>query len=488
MKRTIAATVILAHCAGAAAQDPNLPDFGSPADSVLNKSQEFQVGRGVVAQLRNAGAIMEDPLVTEYIQTLGAQLAGHASDGDQQFQFFVVDDDAINAFALPGGFIGMNVGLILASETESEVAGVVAHEVAHVTQRHIARSLYANQRNSVLSLAAMIAAVLLGVMSDAGGNAMQGIITASQAAMIQSQINFTRANEHEADRVGIGTLSSAGFDPSGMATFFEKLSRRYGSRGPAMLQTHPVTAQRIAEARERARLLPAVEVTNSISYEIAKARLEVLRAPRDEAAYELFSSRLRAGSESIGHRYGMALSLSRLGLDDDAQRRFAELIEAFPGVVALRIGEAESLLRNGQVEAALGRFADAVELSPRNVPLTTAYAEALIEARRPAVAHRLLLDLLNNTLPTPEQFRLISRAASADGDIGNAHHYMSHYYASVGNLPLALNQIRMALEAPGVNAVDRARFESELAAFNASFGEERRRRLSAPDETPRRAR
>lgn len=488
MKRGIAAILALAHCVTASAQNPNLPDFGSPADSVLNKSQEAQVGRGVVAQLRNAGAILEDPLVTEYIQTLGAQLAGHANDGDQSFQFFMVDDNAINAFALPGGYIGVNAGLILASETESEVAGVLAHEVAHVTQRHIARSLYDSQRNSILSMAAMIAAVLLGVATDASGEAMQGVITASQAATIQRQINFTRSNEHEADRVGIGTLSSAGFDPSGMASFFEKLSRRYGSRGPAMLQTHPVTADRIAEARERARLLPAARVESSVSYQIVKARLEVLRAPRNDAAFDEFRARMAGGSNSIGDAYGMALSLSRLGLDDDAQRRFAELVAAHPGVIAFRIGEAESLRKNRQLDAALRRYAEAVQLSPRNVPLTISYAETLIEAGRAGVAHDLLLDLLNNTIPTPEQFRLIARAANAEGDIGNAHHYMSHYYASIGSFPYALNQIRMALESPGVNAVDRARFQSELAEFNASIPEEQRRRVQEPAQEPPRLR
>ena len=157
---------------------------------------------------------MEDPQVTEYIQTLGAQLAGHANDGDQSFEFFMVDDDAINAFALPGGFIGMNAGLILASETESEVAGVLAHEVAHVTQRHIARSLYDNQRSSIISMASMLAAVLLGMASDSRSNdAMSGVLAAGQAATMQRQINFTRSNELEADRIGIGTLSSAGFYP-----------------------------------------------------------------------------------------------------------------------------------------------------------------------------------------------------------------------------------------------------------------------------------
>ena len=481
------AVLLLAVGVYAAAQTPNLPDFGTPADSVLNRNQEAQLGRGVMSQLRSAGAIMDDPIVTEYIQTLGARLAGHANDGDHRFEFFMVDDDAINAFALPGGFIGMNSGLILASERESEVAGVLAHEVAHVTQRHIARSIYSNQRNSILSMAAMIAAVLLGAAADANSQAMQGLITASQAAAIQAQINYTRANEHEADRIGIGTLASAGFDPTAMATFFEKLSRRYAfasDRVPSFLQTHPVTSERIGEARERARLLPAVDVTDSVSYEVVKARLEVLRSPSEESALEIFAKRMDAGGDGVADRYGYALSLHREARHDLAQRVFSGLVEEFPGVIAFRIGEAEALMESYQTGLALTRFEEAIELSPRNVPLTLSYANALIPAGNPAKAHDLLLDLLNNSTPTPEQFRLIARAANAEGDIGNAHHYMSHYYLSIGNLPLAFNQIRMALESPGVNPVDRERFRTEFQDLEAHVSEQVRARASGRGDGP----
>ena len=481
------AVLLLAVGAGAGAQTPNLPDFGTPADSVLNRSQEAQIGRGVMSQLRSAGAVMDDPIVTEYIQTLGARLAGQANDGDHRFEFFVVDDDAINAFALPGGFIGMNSGLILASERESEVAGVLAHEVAHVTQRHIARSIYSNQRNSILSMAAMIAAVLLGAAADADGQAMQGLITASQAAAIQAQINYTRSNEHEADRIGIGTLAAAGFDPTAMATFFEKLSRRYAyasDRVPSFLQTHPVTSARIGEARERARLLPTADVTDSVSYEVVKARLEVLRASSEEAALEIFSRRRDAGDGGVADRYGFGLSLHREGRHDLAQRVFSDLVDEYPGVVAFRIGEAEALMESLQTNLALTRYEEAVELTPRNVPLTLSYANALIPAGYPAQAHDLLLDLLNNSTPTPEQFRLIARAANAEGDVGNAHHYMSHYYLSIGNLALAFNQIRMALESPGVNPVDRERFRTEFEDLEAHVNEQIRARASGRGDRP----
>ncbi len=481
------AVLSLAVGVNAVAQTPNLPDFGTPADSVLNRSQEAQLGRGVMAQLRSAGAIMDDPIVTEYIQTLGARLAGHANDGDHSFEFFMVDDDAINAFALPGGFIGVNAGLLLASERESEVAGVLAHEVAHVTQRHIARSIYSNQRNSILSMAAMIAAVLLGAAADANSQAMQGIISASQAAAIQAQINYTRANEHEADRIGIGTLASAGFDPAAMATFFEKLSRRHAftsERIPSFLQTHPVTSERIGEARERARLLPAVDVTDSVSYGVVKARLEVFGAPSEEAALEIFASRMDAGGDRVEDRYGYALSLHGEGRHDLAQRVFSDLVEEFPGVIAFRIGEGEALMEGYQTNLALARYEEAIELSPRNVPLTLSYADALIRTGYAETAHDLLLDLLNNSDPTPEQFRLIARAANAEGDIGNAHHYMSHYYLSIGNVALAYNQIRMALESPGVNSVDRERFQTEYDELEAYVGEQFRTRVTGRNDGP----
>jgi len=478
MLRLFVFLVLATACGTAAAQGSDLPDFGSSADSIITRSQEAQLGRSVVAQLRNAGAVMDDPLLTEYIQGVGARLAGHASDGQQDFEFFIVDDAAINAFALPGGYIGVNAGLILTSESESELAGVLAHEVAHVTQRHIARSIYDSQRSGMLNIATMLAAILLGAATDISGEATTGLITAAQAATVQRQINFTRANEHEADRVGMETLSSAGFDPTGMSSFFEKLSRRYGNslvQVPAILQTHPVTTTRIADARDRARHLPSVEVDDSPSYSIVKARLRALQAPTSEAAHQIFQTRLDRGSTESADRYGLALSLSRLGRDDEAERTFRELAEESPGVIPYRIGRGEALVRDGQIDAALDSYAEALGLFPRNVPLTISYAEALIVAGEPAAAHEILLDLLNNVPPTPEQIRLIARAANAEGDISNAHFYMGEYYLSIGNASLAVNQLRMALESPGVNSVDRARIQARLQQIRDFMPDEQRR-------------
>jgi predicted Zn-dependent protease len=440
-----------------------LPDFGSPADVALSKDREQQLGRGVMLQLRNANVVVDDPQLSEYISTLGGQLASAANDGNFKFNFFFVKDNQINAFALPGGFVGVNAGLILASDNESELAGVLAHEVSHVTQRHIARAMYDNQRTSIMSMATMLAALLLGAATDMSGDAMTGIVMGSQGLAAQRQINFTRSNEHEADRVGMEVLAAAGFDTTGMSSFFEKLSKRYGGQQrfvPAILQTHPVTTERVAEARLRARQLPVNEHTDSVGYTLAKARLQVLTAPTPEAAFALFKDKL--DSKAPADRYGLALSSMGMSLNDNAERLFRELSAEDPTVIAYRIGRAEALMASGSAESAMKLYKDDVRLFPRNVPLTISYAEALIASGQPAEAHELLLDLLNNVDPTPEQLRLIARAANAEGDVGNAYFYMSYYYASIGNLPLAIGQVRLALETPEVHTVDRQRFDARL--------------------------
>ncbi|HEY8521672.1 MAG TPA: M48 family metalloprotease [Gammaproteobacteria bacterium] len=458
-----------------------LPDFGSPADAALSKSREYQLGRGVMLQLRNAGVVLDDPELTDYLRTLGSRLASHAGDGEQRFNFFLVNDPEINAFALPGGFIGVNTGLILASENESELAGVLAHEISHVTQRHIARALYDNQRTSIVSMAAMLAAILLGAATDMSSDAMQGVIGASQAMAIQRQINFTRANEYEADRIGMDLLSATGFDPNAMASFFEKIGKRYGSSQrmvPQFLQTHPVSFERVAEARSRARQLPQTRPEDSMGYALAKVRLEVLNAATSDEALTIYKN--RRDGDSPADRYGAALAAMRASLHDDAERLFRGLAEDHPSVIAFRIGQAEAVMAGGAHEAALKSYAEFQRLFPRNVPLTISHANALIEAGRPAEAHKLLLDLLNNVPATPEQLRLIARAANAEGDVGNSYFYLSYYYASVGDLPLAIHQLRLALEAPDVNSVDRARFQARLDELVEYLPEEQRRNVARP--------
>jgi predicted Zn-dependent protease len=459
------------------AQSRDLPDFGSPADSVLTKSRERLLGRSVILQLRNAGIVMDDPLLTEYLRLLGSRLASQVNSGDFDFEFFVIDDSSINAFAMPGGVIGVNAGLLLATDNESELAGVVAHEVSHVTQRHIARAMYDQQRASIVSIATMLAGILLATASDASGDAVTGIAAASQAAALQRQINFTRSNELEADRIGMDVLAKAGFDPTGMVSFFEKLSRRENSAAqaiPEMLRTHPVGSGRISESRSRARLLPRVTREDSIAYGLAKARLRVLsaRIPGDAVAYY----ELHKDSKDPADRYGRALSIMSVGRADESERLFRELSEEHPSVMAFRIGRAEALMENGLEQQALDVYGEANGLSPRNTPLAISYGEALLRMGRADEAHALLLDLLNNTDATPPQIELLARAAGAEGDTVNAHHYMAEYYASLGDLRRAIDQLRLALALPAINQIQRIRFEARIAEFEEVVAESERRR------------
>ncbi|NBO73533.1 MAG: hypothetical protein EBV29_02685 [Gammaproteobacteria bacterium] len=238
----------------------DLPDIGSGANSTMTLNDEYQLGLMVVRGLRDQGLILEDPEVTDYIQTLGSRIVAHIPESEQRYTFFVVREGGINAFALPGGFIGVNYGLITATANESQLASVIAHEIAHVKQRHIARAIQAQGRSTMASAAAMVAAIVIG-MATGTPDAMQAGMAIAQGTAMQQQINFTRANEYEADRVGIGFLAAAGFDPNAMPDFFETIGRRSGLAGigvPELLRTHPVTSNRIAESRDRLALYKKV--------------------------------------------------------------------------------------------------------------------------------------------------------------------------------------------------------------------------------------
>jgi predicted Zn-dependent protease len=463
-----------------AATGDDLPDIGSPADSILSREQELQIGRSIFRSLVDTGRVMNDPEIQEYIQDVGMKLASQAQDGDFRFKFFVVNDPAINAFALPGGYIGIHSGLLLATGSESELAGVLAHEISHVTQRHISRAVFANQRSSILTMAAMLGAILLGAVGGSG-DAITGAIATAQGIAAQQQINFTRANEYEADRVGVGVLAAAGFDPMGMPDFFETLARQTGplaSQAPEFLRTHPVTVNRIAETRERAATLPRPDVRQSTGYPLAQARIRVLTSPTPEKALAYFLGARQDPRQagSLGTEYGVALARMELGQYRDARDLFRQLLAANPAVIPFHTGLAGAQLALGDSADALAGYDKAMKLFPRNTPLTVHYAEALLAAGQPKKSHAILLDLLNNVPPTAEQVRLIALAASAAGDTADAHYYMAEFHLLRGDVVMAADQLRLALSIPGLDNVQKARFTSRLAEIQEWLDREQRQR------------
>jgi len=454
----------------ALAVDETLPDIGSPADTVLSKDQEKIIGRSIYKGMRDAGQLVTDPEIQEYIQNVGQRVAANAQDGDFRFQFFVVDQPTINAFALPGGYIGIHSGLLLATSSESELAGVLAHEISHVTQRHISRAIYASQRTSILTMAAMLGAILLGAVTGEG-DVIAGGVAGAQSMAAQGQINFTRENEYEADRVGVGLLAASGFDPYGMPDFFATLARQTGTLGyqaPEFLRTHPVTVNRIAETRSRASSLTVNEVVDSPGYSLTRARIRFLSSSTPEKALTYFRANRDKATDTnqIGAEYGIALALAELGRFEESKKIFAELMAENEGIIHFHTGYAAAQAATGDSKGALATLKKAIELFPRNVPLTIRYAEALMRNNENKAAHRALLDLYNQVPPTPEQVRQIALAASAAGDTADAHYYMAEYHLLSGDLVMASDQLVLALGIPGLDQVQKARFRSRLAQIH----------------------
>jgi predicted Zn-dependent protease len=456
----------------------DLPDIGSGADSTLTLNDEYQIGRSVVRGLREQGLILDDPEINDYLQNLGNRLAAQVPDSNQRFNFFVIRDSAINAFALPGGFIGINQGLITATTSESQLAGVLAHEIAHVTQRHIARAIQAQGRQSIAATAAMLAAILIGVTTGASDAVQAGMVIA-QGTAAQQQINFTRANEYEADRIGISFLAAAGFDPNGMPDFFETMGRRAGLAGsqvPEFLRTHPVTANRIAESRARAeQMLVSVEAETPL-YAFVRERVRVLAAPNDTDLTQFYAALSERAPLNAAQRYGEALARLGRGDRERAASALIELVAVQPESPMLQAALGQAFFAAGLADQAERTLRRALEVAPRNVPLSIRYAEVLIRTQRYKAAHALLLDLFNNVPPTPEQIRLTALAAAGAGDTGDAYYYMGEYHISGGDLPMAVRQLELALAAPNLTDVQRARFDARMEEIRKVLAESGKRR------------
>jgi predicted Zn-dependent protease len=458
----------------------DLPDIGNPAGAIITESDEYRIGKMIVRQLRDEGAVIEDPETSEYLQSIGARLAAQTPDGGRPFFFFPVRDGDINAFALPGGFIGVNYGTVLATQNESELASVMGHEIAHVTQRHIARAIKAQSKQSITAAAAILAAILIGA-AGGGGDAMQGGIMAAQGAAAQQQMNFTRANEYEADRVGIAYVAAAGFDPQAMPTFFETMGRRMGLAGayvPEMIQSHPVTSNRIAESRSRAQQFDHVQVSESVSYSLIRERLRVITAPRETDLTKRYEREIKeqSGKPALATQYGEALALMQANRPLEAARILDPLVQKYQTLTLLHIALAQAETQAGLSSDGLATFQKAMILFPRNVPLAMRYAQALMASGQAKQAHQLLLDVFNNVAPTPDQIKLIALAASAAGDMGDAYQYMSEYHIASGDLPLAIQQLELALAAPNLTSVQRQRFQARLDELREAMFQSRNKR------------
>ena len=441
------AAIVGATClASVSTAQVRLPDFGDASEEEFSPAEERVLGEAFMRAVRASLTLVDDPLVEQYVQSLGYRLVASSDRRDLAFTFFVVEDASLNAFAAPGGFIGVHSGLISATRSESEFASVLAHEIAHVTQRHIARTIEHGSRSSLPVLAGILAAVIVGTQDIEAGQATAVAVIGSSA---QRQINFTRANEMEADRVGIRMLADAGFDPREMAGVFEKLQNaaRYSQRPPEYLSTHPVTTNRIAEARDRAARLPYRQHENSESYYLVRANLRVRTADDAQRVLEELVDEVSTGqAQSIAaSTYGQALAMVRLGREEEARGLFERLVESHPDSPVFRAELAGNARRTGNLPRALALYEEGLDLYPDDRGLVRGRAAALNEAGRPQDTLSLIDDYGQLYTLDSEMYRLRADAHEKLGrTLDSRADLAEHLYLS-GRLNGAIQQLRLAL-------------------------------------------
>lgn len=470
--RRAALALALALALPLAADPVALPDIGDSAGALISPEQERRLGRALLREAYRYGVVIDDPEIQGYFQSLGQRLAAHLEDYEGSFTFFLVDAPSINAFAAPGGVIGAHSGLVLESTSESELAAVLAHEISHVTQRHMARSYEAASKMSLPMAAAMLGAILVGI---ANPDAAQAAVAAVAAGQQQYAINFTRANEQEADRIGIGLLHRAGFDPHAMASFFERMmiANRYSDPKsvPEFLRTHPVTINRIAEARDRAERLAAQKHADSDAYKLMRTKLRVLVSKDPKRLVEEYERELRSGrfEDEQAARYGYALALTRAGEHGKARVQLSELLRADPAQPAFLLAMARLETETGDLPAALERYADALHLYPDSKAVLLGYIETLLIARLGKGARDLLREYAYEHEPDPRYYKLLAEAEEQAGAPVESHIALAEYYFHLGETQMALQQLEIAQRQPAIDYYQRERVLARMDEMKAEL-------------------
>ncbi len=510
-------------CAAAAQDDVRLPDLGSSANALISPQEALNYGASMLRQMRALDMVVDDPLLDDYINDLGHRLAASSDKPKDRFTFFIVKDPEINAFAAPGGYIGVNVGLMTITRNESELAGVIAHEIGHITQNHLQRAFEASKKDAPLMALVLLGAVLASASSHSG-DAPMAVLAGGQGLIAQKSINFTRKDEIEADRVGIQTLAKAGFDPNAMADFFQRMqdvlsTGAGGEDVPALLQTHPVTTMRISDAKARAgaliaaqkqrpagtsmdlqqwekhtapiafvkdptTLVEAPETGPLDMYALMRERVRVLGGDATrEATYYGSNLHDRRAFDTPANHYGYALALTRSGRGAQAISQLQPLLRQAPDNPVLKLALADAELQAGQRVSALAIYQALNAQSPRNRAVALAYAKALTaggDKAQASLAASLLRPMLNDA-SEPEIYSAYARAIDAAGDsvrAGEAFADASYYSGRPFD---AMEQLKRLLNRDNLDYYARARIQARITELTPLLLELRKRKIQTQD-------
>lgn len=420
-----------------------LPDIGISGYSILSTDKELQIGQAMMRQLRGSQPLIQDPVLIEYINHLGNTLIRNAQGVNYSFEFFLVNNQELNAFAFFGGHVGVHSGLITTAETESELASVLAHEISHVTQRHLARRLEAQSQTQNLTMAALLSSVLISIVNPTVGMAA---LSASMAASQQASINYTRGNEKEADRVGITLLANSDFDPQAAANFFGKMSAkyRYVSKPPPMLLTHPVPESRITDARQRALRYPARQLPPSLPFELTKARIRA-RYEGDNRSNIYYFKKLLDKNRYIVREaamYGLALSYLKNKQTTESLELLEELIKYDKNNLFYMDALTDAYIESNQVNKAITMLEHFNLIMPNNQVVSLNYANALVTAKEHDKAAQVLQDLL---LMQPENFiayDMLTKLYKTQNKTGLMHMNRAEVYALLGGYSKAVDELQ----------------------------------------------
>ena len=455
---------IIAPLATAAPND--LPTFGDSTSGIISMNEERRIGQQFLRSVRAGAPTLDDPVLQNYLEHLIYRLASYSQLTDRRLDLVLINNPMLNAFAAPGGIVGVHHGLFRYAETEHEISAILAHELAHLSQRHFARQLAQGKKNSVVSLGGLLAGIILA--ATAGSEAGLAAMTSSQAYSQNQFLKYSRDREAEADRVGIHTLLEAGKDPRAMAYMFERLERasRYstGNRIPEFLRTHPVTKSRIADSYNQTQNYPKNTYPLNLDYQMMRVRARVLTAKSLPAEIAALRASLKTDNPLMrtANEYGLALALTQDLAFDEARALLRSLRQDYPLNIPLMIAEAEAFEMAQQTEEAIALLEDALAANPSNYPITMNLSEAYMAGRRPHAALDILIPLTVERTNDEYLWYLMAEAYGLANNIPGVHEARAEFFVLNGNFDQAIKQLGYALPLVRNNFQQTARIRQRL--------------------------
>lgn len=458
----------------------NLPDLGDVSQTVLTPLQEQAIAEQILRDVAVSDDVVQDIEITAYLQALGMRLVSSSPDNQLKFNFFVVQDNSINAFAMPGGVVGVHTGLILAANSESELASVLGHEIGHVTQHHLARMLAAQKGDTFKNIAGMALAILV---ARANPQLAGGAMTTASAIGVQSQLDYTREHEREADRIGLQILDSGGFDVRAMPAFFTTLQRgtRFAEGGaPSFLRTHPLTSDRIADVDNRVALMPYRQVPNSLDFQLVRAKLLANKEVPETmiAVFEQNIRERRYSNEAVEH-YGLAVAYMRKGAQKDylakAEREIAWLKKHAAPHAMIENLSARWQVANNNPTLAASQYAAALKLYPDNRALIYGYTEHFLAIKQPDLAIKMIKEKQSLYPYDAYMYELLAKAYAMQNKHLLSHQAQGEAYFRQYDLVRAIEQMDIASKAQDGDFYQASIVEARLKELRRMQGEAKKK-------------